>query len=142
MYSDDFESFEPVNFLELSKKLYDNREEYTEYSSALKRTIVSRCYYAAFLHIRHWLISHGKYESTKVTDHMNVPNEIVGNIPTMEYVAKNYKDMLITLKRNRQVCDYDFKLPDKNNPQYNLNVEDVIRYSDKLITAFNSFNDL
>ena len=28
MYSDDFESFEPIHFLELSKKLYDNNEEY------------------------------------------------------------------------------------------------------------------
>lgn len=141
MYSDDFESFEPIHFLELSKKLYDNNEEYKEYSSALKRTIVSRCYYAAFLHIRHWLISHEKYESTKVTDHTDVPDAIVGNIPTMDFVAKNYKDMLITLKKNRQVCDYDFKLPDTNKLRYNLNIEDIIMYSDKLISAFNSFDE-
>ena len=60
----------------------------------------------------------------------------------MDFVAKNYKDMLITLKKNRQVCDYDFKLPDTNKLRYNLNIEDIIMYSDKLISAFNSFNDV
>lgn len=141
MYSDDFESFEPIHFLELSKKLYDNNEKYKEYSSALKRTIVSRCYYAAFLHIREWLISHGKYESKNANDHFKVPDAIIGNIPTMDFVAKDYRDKLITLKKNRQVCDYDFKLPDTNKPRYNLNIEDIIMYSDKLISAFNSFDE-
>lgn len=141
MYYDDFESFKPIDFLNLSKELYDNSDNFDGYSSALKRTIVDRCYYAAFLHARQWLIVNKNYKSHGPSDHRDVPNAIMEDTPLMSYIAKDYRDKLITLKKNRQFCDYDLTVSDKiNNKTYNLNIEDIILFSEEIISVFISFD--
>ena len=63
MYSKDFEEFKPIDFLEFSKELYENMGELNSNPSAIKRTIVSRLYYASFLHLRLWFINNKGYVS-------------------------------------------------------------------------------
>ena len=111
MYSEDFELFEPIHFLELSEELYDKMDKLESKSSAIKRTIVNRAYYAAFLYIRQWLINEGKFTSRGPIDHSEVPNAIIGNTPTWEVFEKDLRDKLIGLGKNRRHCDYYFELP-------------------------------
>ncbi len=77
MYGDDFNSFEPINFFELSKELYMKMNGLDSNESSIKRTIVSRLYYAAFLHAREWLILETDYESRGTGDHYHVPEFIM-----------------------------------------------------------------
>lgn len=143
MYSKDFEEFEPIDFLELSKELYNNLEELDSKPSSIKRTIVSRLYYASFLHVRTWLINNGVYNSKGPVDHYNIPRLIIGNTPMMSIFEKELRDKLIILGKNRRICDYEFEIPltyERNNKYYKYSLEDLIDYSDEIISTFNKFS--
>lgn len=142
MYSEDFELFEPVHFLELSEELYEKMSILDSKNSAIKRTIVNRAYYAAFLYIREWLISEKEYVSKGPIDHSKVPNEIIGNTPMFEFFEKDLRDKLIGLGKNRRYCDYSFDLPSfegKNGKYFKLELSDLIHNSRELISKFEKF---
>lgn len=144
MYSKDFEEFKPIDFLELSKELYENLEELGSKPSAIKRTIVSRLYYASFLHVRAWFVSYGNYSSNGPLDHYNIPKMIIGNTPMMGIFEKELRDKLIILGKNRRVCDYEFEIPmtyGNKNKYYKYSLEDLIDYSYEIISTFNKFNE-
>lgn len=143
MYSKDFESFEPVHFLELSKELYKKKDGFDTEPSALKRTIVSRIYYAAFLHVRLWFINNKNYKSKGGVDHYEIPNFILDNTPMMRIFEKELKDKLIILGKNRKVCDYEFEIPPTKGKYakfYAYSLEDLIKYSNDIINKFNNFS--
>ena len=121
MYGDDFNSFEPINFFELSKELYMKMNGLDSNESSIKRTIVSRLYYAAFLHAREWLILETDYESRGTGDHYHVPEFIMVHTSFPMNIKINLKDRLTSLKNNRHYCDYELNnefysyLPDRYN---------------------------
>lgn len=138
MYSEDFEEFLPIDFLEFSKELYENIETLNSKPSSIKRTIVSRLYYASFLHVRGWLIINANYKSKGPLDHYNIPQLIIGNTPMMSIFEKDLSDKLIILGKNRRICDYDFEIPlrnQKNKKYYKYLLEDLIVYSDEIIST-------
>ena len=77
MYGDDFNSFKPVYFFELSNELYEKMDALDSNNSSIQRTIVSRLYYAAFLHARSWLVLNENYESHSAGDHYYIPQFIM-----------------------------------------------------------------
>lgn len=137
MYSDDFSSFEPKYFLDLAHELYENRDNLNSNSSAIERTTVSRTYYATFLHVLKWLEENTDYKSNGSGDHTKIPNYIYKNLQKpMKFVRKDIRDKLITLKYNRVKCDYYFEIPDKNNQNYNLTIEDLFKYAEYILKFF------
>ena len=144
MYSKDFEEFEPVHLLELAISLYNNLEDIPAKSSAIKRTIANRVYFASFLHLRRWFINNKNYESKGPLDHSYLPNEIIGNTPMFRPFEKDLRDKIIILGKNRRVCDYEFKRPtfsNKNRRYYQHTLADLIEYSKEIIETFNKFDE-
>lgn len=142
MYSSDFEKFKPKDLLELSLELYNNLDNIPAESSAIKRTIVNRLYYASFLHVREWFIENKNYKSKGPLDHSNLPNEIIGNTPMIEPFEKDLRDKLIILGKNRRFCDYELKIPEltnKNKKYYSHSLEKLIEYSENIIFTFDKF---
>ena len=135
MYGDDFNSFEPINFFELSKELYMKMNGLDSNESSIKRTIVSRLYYAAFLHAREWLILETDYESRGTGDHYHVPEFIMVHTSFPMNIKINLKDRLTSLKSNRHYCDYELNnefysyLPNR----YKFSLDDLIDFSDYII---------
>ena len=135
MYGDAFNSFEPINFFELSKELYMKMNGLDSNESSIKRTIVSRLYYAAFLHAREWLILETDYESRGTGDHYHVPEFIMVHTSFPMNIKINLKDRLTSLKNNRHYCDYELNnefysyLPDR----YKFSLDDLFDFSDYII---------
>lgn len=71
----EFEYFLPKDYLDFSKELLFNSDNFNCGISALKRTIYSRAYYSTFLHIREWLILNAGYKSGG-NDHGDIPDFI------------------------------------------------------------------
>ena len=140
MYSEDFESFEPIDFLDFAKELYYAKNDFKSNDSSIKRTIVNRTYYAAFLHVRNWFIKNKGYEQNQ-NDHSRIPDLIVNDlsVPWMPF-RKNLRDHLIILKKNRFQCDYYFEVPninsDKDKKIFNNSFEDLFYFSEELIEWF------
>ena len=103
--------------------------------SSIKRTIVNRLYYAAFLHAREWLILETDYESRGTGDHYHVPEFIMVHTSFPMNIKINLKDRLTSLKNNRHYCDYELNnefysyLPDR----YKFSLDDLIDFSDYII---------
>ena len=135
MYGDDFNSFKPVYFFELSNELYEKMDALDSNSSSIQRTIVSRLYYDAFLHARSWLVLNENYESHSAGDHYFIPQFIMKSESLSFKTRENIKNMLISLKNNRHYCDYELNnefysyLPDR----YKFSLDDLIDFSDYII---------
>ena len=103
--------------------------------SSIKRTIVNRLYYAAFLHAREWLIVKADYESKGAGDYFHIPEFIINQTSFPPNVRINIKDRLISLKNNRHYCDYNLNndfynyLPDR----YKFSLEDLFDFSDYML---------
>lgn len=141
MYSEDFESFKPIDFLELSRELYLQMNNFNSNSSALKRTIVSRTYYAAYLFVRDWFIQN-KEKTEGETSHSLLPDLILTLEVPMEFARKDLRDKLLVLRKNRHKCDYYFEIPSSFSKNYNKyytnSIEDLMEYSEELIDMFSN----
>ena len=107
----EFEFFRPIDFLEFSKELLNNIDDFDSEISAIKRTIFSRIYYSSFLHVREWLIKNCNYIST-VGDHSNILDFLrlygpFDSAKNMEIVSN-----LEILKKLRHQSDYYIKKDD------------------------------
>ena len=104
-------------------------------NSSIQRTIVSRLYYAAFLHARSWLVLNENYESHSAGDHYFIPQFIMKSESLSFKTRENIKNILISLKNNRHYCDYELNnefysyLPDR----YKFSLDDLIDFSDYII---------
>lgn len=135
---DDFENFDPLDFLEFSKELYDKNEIFKSNSSTLKRVMYGRIYYAVFLFVREWLISHSDYESNK--DHKNIPKALVNKGPSNKL---NNKQISLDFKRLQQLriqADYFIEVPNENSKEYEKwftdSVEDAFYRARDIISYF------
>lgn len=100
----EFEFFKPIDFLDFAKEINLKVYSFKSMPSAVKRTVISRIYYATFLFVREWLIRHG-YTSTK-KDHSKIPEHIKTKGPFSYEDNKNISQDLILLKRLRHQADY------------------------------------
>lgn len=140
MYSEDFESFEPIDFLDFAKELYASQTDFESNSSSIKRTIINRTYYAAFLQVRNWFIKHKGYKPNQ-GDNYKIPDLILNDLTIpLEPFRKNLRDHLIILKKNRHHCDYYCKVPEviseKDKHFYSNSFEDLFYFSEELIRWF------
>lgn len=100
----EFEFFQPIDFLDLANESYLKVYSFDSTPSAVKRTVMSRIYYATFLFVREWLIRKG-YSSTK-NDHTLIPEYISRNGPFSHAENQNISSELRRLKKLRHQADY------------------------------------
>ncbi len=116
MYSDDFEKFHPRTYLEFSKILYENLDNYKTSEalySAAKRTIVDRIYQASFLMFRRYIEEYYNYPPNTVRpEHAEKLIENGGFFKGRD--NKKIYDYFYILKKNRFHCEYSFKKPNTN----------------------------
>ena len=89
-------------------------------NSSIQRTIVSRLYYAAFLHARSWLVLNENYESHSAGDHYYIPQFIMKAESLSFKTRENIKNM------NNEFYSY---LPNR----YKFSLDDLIDFSDYII---------
>lgn len=136
---DEFNNFQPIDFLNVAKDLYSNLNDDTPNSSAIKRIIYGRIYYATFLFIREWLIENEGYESFK--DHENVPKAFVNKGPFGRVRNKQISKNLKRLKKLRHQADYFITKPLEGTALYRKWLPDDIDSAFELANdIFNSFN--
>ena len=70
----EFEDFQPLDFLDLANELNCNIEKFNASSSSVKRNIFGRIYYAIFLYGREWLLKHTNYTSQPKKNILQCPS--------------------------------------------------------------------
>lgn len=76
MDKQEFEDFNPVDFLNFTLELNKSINDFESSSSSVKRTIFSRIYYAVFLFLRETLANNTEYISNPFGEHRRLPNFI------------------------------------------------------------------
>ena len=133
LYNEEFEKFKPIDYYSIANELFNKKEILECNSNALFRCIVSRAYYAAFLHIRQFL-KNEEYSFDGFNEHERVINILKKDKPIgMSFKNNDIKDKLWALKKNRIVCDYKFKCPDKNNDWSNKDLDVLLNDSKWII---------
>lgn len=146
MYSSDFEKFEPKAYIELSKKLYENLDDYKTSEalySAVKRTIVDRLYYAGFLTFRNFIEEYYNYppDTVKMEHAENLIEK--GNF-FKNWDNKKVYDYFYILRRNRAQCDFYFKNPNTENNLLGWSkksIEDLFIITDHLIELIEKYKE-
>ncbi len=130
--------FEPKDFLELSKDLFDTIASKSDkglvpndYREALLRTVAGRAYYAVYLTCREWLWDRfeidlndeaekrGKSVHKTLVEIMYDISKKVGRM----YLVDQIKD----LKRKRILSDYDLKVQiDERDAEYSIEIAESI----------------
>jgi len=132
IYNNDFEEFKPVDYYNLAKELSNNISN-LNCNSALKRTIISRAYYAAFLQVRQFLKNNG-YEFTQRSEHEQVDTLLKKHNPIRNsFFSKDIRTKLYNLKKNRILCDYSFECPDTHNDWSKQSIDDLLSNSKWII---------
>lgn len=138
----EFEFFMPKDYLDFSKELSWKPDDFNCGISALKRTIYSRAYYSAFLHVREWLIQYDKYKSTS-DDHSDIPEHIRSNGPFDSVKNMEIASNLELLKSLRQQADYYIKREDALRYKHvwmNESIEEALNLVDEIFRAFSKIN--
>ena len=114
----EFEEFNPKDFLNFASELNFKIFEFDSSRSAIKRTIFNRAYYATFLCLRVLLSQNTEYMSNPFREHTRLPNFIKSKGPFDNRVnEKIYKDLL-HLKKLRHQSDYSLEVPPKGTKEY------------------------
>ena len=136
---DEFNNFQPIDFLNVAKELYSDLNEDNQNISAIKRIIYGRIYYATFLFLREWLIKNEGYKSYR--DHENVPKAFVNKGPFGRVRNKQISKNLKRLKKLRHQADYFITRPLVGSEEYKKwipdNIDDAFDLAEDI---FNSFN--
>lgn len=88
--------FDPLDFLKLAEEL-----KYSPSDEAKLRTSISRAYYSAFLKAREWL----KPQTKKLYKGPEAHEDVQDDLEL--YKGRGLKDKLSTLRRHRNVVDYN-----------------------------------
>lgn len=135
---EEFDNFQPIDFLNVAKELYYNLNDENPNISAIKRVIYGRIYYATFLFIREWLIENRDYVSNN--DHTNIPKAFISKGPFNRVRNKQISKNLKRLKKLRHQADYFISQPSENSPLYEKWIpDDIDRAFDLAEDIFNSF---
>ncbi|MGL6298043.1 MAG: hypothetical protein ACRC1M_02635 [Methanobacteriaceae archaeon] len=145
IYTEEFEYFEPLHLLNLAKNLYNDLNDDNIMNniqshipkSTIIRTIVNRIYYAIFLYIRSWLIEKYDYKSS-YGDHGLIPKFFKEEKPLNPYVInKNITSRFYLLKNNRQYCDYELNVHNKEKicgKWFDTELEDLFKDAEYIIS--------
>lgn len=134
----EFEFFQPVDFLELSKELFANFEDFESGISSAKRTIYNRIYFSAFLHVREWLVLNQNYMST-VNDHSSIPDFIRFNGPFDTSKNLEIASDLELLKKLRHQADYYISRDDcmRYNASFlDKDIDEALKIAEKIFNSF------
>jgi len=103
-------SFNPLKLLDLCKSLCKGIGSLD--SETISRTIISRAYYATFLHAREYLKEKHNVRFTRSgDDHRLVENQL------MRKVDRHLGSVVRTLRENRIAADYSLSNPAIAHPQ-------------------------
>lgn len=140
---EDFEDFEPIDFLYFSKELISLIDSLDSKPSTIKRVVYGRIYYATFLYVREWLKTYWRYNSTR-KDHTQMLNFLRRYGPFNNIKNHKVADDLYRLKILRHQADYHITIPNEGTDEYNdwisESIEDTLELACYVINLFMDYD--